>query len=294
MIDERLLAMNINEIVVISGKGGTGKTTLAASLIPFLENLVIADCDVDAPDLNILFGETICGTKDFVGLRRAVINEELCIKCGLCHEKCKFKAITEDIQVVFSKCEGCSLCEYICPVNAIEMKDSVVGQIFDSKTEYGSMIHARLIPGEETSGKLVSEVRKAAKELAEKQGKSTIIIDGSPGIACNVIASITGVKKAVIVTEPTLSGLHDLEKVHRLVQRFRIEIMVVINKCDLSKDGLRAIETYCNENDLDIALEIPFNREIVETISRKRIPSIENKDFFDSIGFPAFVERIKR
>lgn len=163
--------MDINEIVVISGKGGTGKTTLVASLVPFLENLVIADCDVDAPDLNILFGESVESAKDFVGLKRAVINEDLCIKCGLCHKHCNFNAISEDIKIHFSKCEGCSLCEYICPVNAIEMKDSIVGQILDSKTEYGPMVHGKLIPGEETSGKLVAEVRKKAKNVAEQLGK---------------------------------------------------------------------------------------------------------------------------
>lgn len=285
--------MDINEIVVISGKGGTGKTTLVASLVPFLDNPVIADCDVDAPDLNILFGEKIQSSKDFVGLKRAVINEDICIKCGLCHQKCKFNAISEDIKVNWSKCEGCSLCEYVCPVNAIEMKDSVVGQVFDSATPYGPMVHARLIPGEETSGKLVSEVRKEAKALAEKSARNTIIIDGSPGIACNVIASITGVKKAIIVIEPTFSGLHDLEKVHRLVQNFNLEIMVVINKCDLSKDGLDVIKNYCKEENLEIALMIPFNKEIVKTITRKEIPSIENKDFFKSIGFFEFVEKIK-
>jgi len=174
------------------------------------------------------------------------------------------------------------------------MKDCVVGQVFDSDTEYGPMVHARLIPGEETSGKLVSEVRKSAKALAEKTGKETIIIDGSPGIACNVIASITGVKKTVIVIEPTFSGLHDLEKVHRLVQNFSMDIMVVINKCDLSEDGLIAIENYCNEQNLEIALKIPFNKDIVRSISERKIPSIENKDFFDSLGFDEFIESIKR
>jgi len=286
--------MDINEIVVISGKGGTGKTTLVASLVPFLENPVIADCDVDAPDLNILFGETIRESKDFVGLKRAVINEDLCTKCGLCHQKCKFNAISEDIKVSFSKCEGCSVCEYICPTGAIKMKDCVVGQVFDSETEYGPMVHARLIPGEETSGKLVSEVRKTAKALAEKTGRETIIIDGSPGIACNVIASITGVKKTVIVIEPTFSGLHDLEKVHRLVQNFSVDIMIVINKCDLSEDGLNAIENYCKEQDLEIALKIPFNKDIVKSVSERKIPSLENKEFFDGIGFAKFVEWIKK
>lgn len=285
--------MDINEIVVISGKGGTGKTTLVASLVPFLDNPVIADCDVDAPDLNILFGEKIQHSKDFVGLKRAVIQDDLCIKCGLCHEHCHFNAISKDIKVILSKCEGCGLCDYVCPVNAIEMKDAIVGQVFDSITPYGPMVHARLIPGEETSGKLVSEVRKQAKKLAEKTARNTIIIDGSPGIACNVIASITGVKKAIIVIEPTLSGLHDLEKVHRLVENFNLQPLIVINKSSLSLDGLKAIEDYCKQKDLEIALKIPFNKDIVKTITQRKIPSLENKDFFKSIGFYEFIEKIK-
>jgi MinD superfamily P-loop ATPase len=284
--------MNIKEIVVISGKGGTGKTTLVASLVPFIEDLVIADCDVDAPDLNILFGNTIKSSEDFVGLKRAVIDEDKCIKCGLCHTKCKFSAITEDIKVNFSKCEGCGVCEYICPVNAIEMKDSIVGQIFTSDTKYGEMVHARLIPGEETSGKLVAQVRKKAKMIAENNGMKNIIIDGSPGIACNVIASITGASKVIIVIEPTLSGLHDLEKVHKLVKKFNLTVEVVINKCDLSKEGLEALEKYCDNENLNISLKIPFNRKMVESISNKEIPSIYDKKFFESIGFKEFLENL--
>jgi MinD superfamily P-loop ATPase len=284
--------MNINEIVVISGKGGTGKTTLVASLVPFLDNLVIADCDVDAPDLNILFGNSIKSSEDFVGLKRAVINEKKCIKCGLCTTKCKFNAITREIKVNSSKCEGCGVCEYICPVNAIEMKDSIVGQIFTSDTKYGEMVHARLIPGEETSGKLVSEVRKRAKRIAENNGIKNIIIDGSPGIACNVIASITGASKVIIVIEPTLSGLHDLEKVHQLVKKFNLDVEVVINKCDLSKEGMEVLEKYCANENLNISLKIPFNKKVVEAISNKEIPSLYDETFFEKIGFKEFLENL--
>ncbi len=284
--------MNINEIVVISGKGGTGKTTLVASLVPFIEDLVIADCDVDAPDLNILFGNSIKISENFVGLKRAVINEDKCIKCGLCHSKCKFNAITQEIKVSSSKCEGCGVCEYVCPVNAIEMKDSVVGKIFTSESKYGEMVHARLIPGEETSGKLVSEVRKRAKMIAENNGMKNIIIDGSPGIACNVIASITGASKVIIVIEPTLSGLHDLEKVHALVKKFSLDVEVVINKCDLSKEGIEALENYCDNENLNISLKIPFNKNVVEAVSNKEIPSIHDKKFFEEIGFTEFIQNL--
>jgi MinD superfamily P-loop ATPase len=284
--------MNINEIVVISGKGGTGKTTLVASLVPFLDDLVIADCDVDAPDLNILFGNSIKNSENFIGLKRAVINEKKCIKCGLCTAKCKFNAITREIKVNSSKCEGCGVCEYICPVNAIEMKDSIVGKIFTSDTKYGEMIHARLTPGEETSGKLVSEVRKRAKRIAESNGMKNIIIDGSPGIACNVIASITGASKVIIVIEPTLSGLHDLEKVHQLVKKFNLDVEVVINKCDLSKEGIEVLEKYCANENLNISLKIPFNKKVVEAISNKEIPSLYDETFFEKIGFKEFLENL--
>ena len=285
--------MVTNEIVVISGKGGTGKTTLVASLIPFLDKVVIADCDVDAPDLNILFGDTIRDEEEFIGLQRAVVNYDICVGCGFCHEKCKFNAISEIIMVDNTKCEGCGVCEYICPVNAITMKDSVVGKVFSSDTKYGDMVHARLTPGEETSGKLVAEVRKRAKKIANDKNIQNVIIDGSPGIACNVISSITGASKVVIVTEPTLSGLHDLEKVHRLVKNFKLPVYVVINKSDLSKDGILKIERYCENENLEITLKIPFNRKIVEAITRKEIPSLYESEFFEKLGFSEFVEKLK-
>ncbi|XMB66040.1 ATP-binding protein [Mycoplasmatota bacterium zrk1] len=283
----------MNEIVIVSGKGGTGKTTLAASLIPFFGEVVIADCDVDAPDLDILLDTSLKYEEDFVGLKRAKLNIQLCVNCGLCYEKCNFKAIDINIEINKTKCEGCGVCEYICPVDAITMEDSVVGQIFQSGTEFGDIVHAKLIPGEETSGKLVAEVRSRAKALATKNKIKNIIIDGSPGIACNVISSITGTSKVIIVIEPTLSGLHDLEKIHSLVNKFRIPILIVINKYDLSSDESYKIEKYCFDNDLEIALKIPFDRKIVEGITKKKIPSLYNHELFKSIGFNDFIDKLK-
>jgi len=279
-----------NEVVVISGKGGTGKTSVVASVVPFIENIVIADCDVDAPDLNILFGETIKEKKDFIGTKKAVIDKEKCIDCKRCHESCKFNAISYDIEVNNYNCEGCKVCEFVCPVNAIEMKDIVVGQLLKSDTKYGEMVHARLIPGEETSGKLVSEVRKVAKQVAETKNISNIIVDGSPGIACNVISSITGAKQVVIVVEPTLSGLHDLKRVYKLTEKFNTKAVVVINKWDLSIEISKKIEEYCENENLSIDLKIPFNKIMVEAISNKEIPSIYAKEFFDKLNFKNIVQ----
>ena len=281
--------MDINEIVVISGKGGTGKTTLVSSMVPFFKDVVIADCDVDAPDLNILFGNKIREEENFVGLKRAVKNDDVCIDCGQCYEKCKFNAISEDIVFDPMKCEGCAVCEYVCPVDAIQMKDFVTGKVFVSDTKYGDMVHARLIPGEEASGKLVARVREKAKKIAKEKGKKNIIIDGSPGIACNVISSVTGVKKVIIVIEPTLSGLHDLEKVYQLVKRFRVSIYVVINKCDISEIELKNIEDYCERENLEIILKIPFNKKLVEAITKKELPSLYASEVFKDIGFEKFL-----
>ena len=285
--------MDINEIVVMSGKGGTGKTTLTASLIPYFERVVLADCDVDAPDLKILFKGENKSVENFVGLKKARINESLCIKCGLCKEKCKFDAINKEIEIITSKCEGCSVCEFVCPVNAIKMVDAVVGQIFVSDTDYGDMIHGRLIPGEETSGRLVSEVRKRAKKIAKEENRKTILVDGSPGIACNVISSITGAKKVILVTEPSFSGLHDLKRVYELTKKFRLPVYVVINKYDLSLEMTKEIENYCKEMNIELSLKIPFNKNLVKSIVNKKIPSLEEKEFFDSLGFQEFVKALQ-
>ena len=245
--------MEIKEIVVISGKGGTGKTTVTSSLIPYFQNVVIGDCDVDAPNLQILFNPQNTVKEDFFGMKKALLNKELCIQCGKCYELCKFGAV-ENIK----KCESCGLCEYVCPVGAIKMVDNKAGEIFESDTKYGKIIHACLFPGEENSGKLVAEVRKKAKKTAKEKNIEYIILDGAPGVACNVISSLTGVKKAVVVTEPTLSGLHDLERVLNLIERFRIKPYFVINKFDLSKEISDKIEEFLNEKGFEISVKIPF------------------------------------
>ncbi len=283
----------INEIVVISGKGGTGKTTLTASLIPYFEDAVIADCDVDAPDLNILFETKEKSQKSFIGLQKAFLDKSKCIMCKKCYELCKFNAISSKIEISSGKCEGCGLCEYICPASAITMVDTVIGKLSVSETSFGDMVHAKLIPGEDASGKLVSEVRKTAKKIAEEGHKKNILIDGSPGIACNVISSITGAKKVIIVTEATSSGIHDLKRVYELTKKFRLKIYVVINKYDLSLSHSEEIEKYCEEMGIDMALKIPFEKKVVEAITQKKIPSVAEKIFFENLGFFEFIKKLK-
>ena len=284
---------DVKEIVVISGKGGTGKTSLTASLIPFFNRPVIADCDVDAPDLHLLLDPREVSRENFIGTKKAEIDPSLCTGCGLCEKHCRFGAImTEEGKAIIKrmKCEGCGVCEFVCPVHAAKLKEASVGELFESATEYGPMFHARLIPGEETSGKLAAAVRNRAKEKATDENRSIVLIDGSPGIGCSVISSITGADAAVIVTEPTLSGLHDLERVFLLTKQLNVAARAVINKWDLSPEISKKIEDFCRTENLPLTLKIPFNRKIVEAVVRKEIPSLAEKEFYGAAGFEEFAE----
>ncbi|MBS5790702.1 ATP-binding protein [Fusobacterium sp.] len=280
--------MEIKEIVVISGKGGTGKTTITSSLIPYFQDIVIGDCDVDAPNLQILFNPQNSKKESFYGMKKAKLDKELCIECGRCYEVCRFDAVENP-----KKCESCSICEYVCPVGAIKMVDNEAGEIYVSETKYGKMVHACLFPGEENSGKLVAEVRKKAKKIAQEENKKYILLDGAPGVACNVISSLTGVKKAVIVTEPTLSGLHDLERVLELIERFRIKPYFVINKYDLSLEMANKIEEFLKDKGFEVSVKVPFDKRVVNAIGRKEIPSVAEKELFQKLGFEKLAESLK-
>jgi len=255
----------MKEFVIISGKGGTGKTTLTASFIALEQNQIIVDCDVDASDLHLILKPEIKIKEKFIAGKTAVIDEKLCIKCGKCIECCRFNAI-KDFKVYDIFCEGCSFCYHVCPVNAINMKDKFSAFWFYSNTRYGKMFHASLKPGEENSGKLISLIREQARNKALKDEKDLIIIDGPPGTSCPVISSITGVNLVLVVIEPTCSSLHDFKRVYELVCLFKIKILVCINKWDISKELTKNIEEYCLSNNIEIVGKIPFDKSIIKSL----------------------------
>jgi MinD superfamily P-loop ATPase len=252
----------MKQLTVLSGKGGTGKTTLAACFAVLAKNVVVADCDVDAPDLHMLLHPEILETQQFKGPKVACIDKTKCTKCGLCRAVCKFDAITELIAVEAIACEGCGVCAMACPVAAITLTDRISGNAYISKISQGFMSHALLNPGESNSGKLVALVRQNAKKIAEKENIDLIIIDGSPGIGCPVIASISGVDAALIVTEPTLSGIHDLNRVLELLKHFNVTPYVCVNMYDINLDNTEKIESFCRENNVEMIGRIPFNSKI--------------------------------
>jgi len=260
----------VKEIVVISGKGGTGKTSIVAAFAALAENAVFADCDVDAADLHLVLEPKIKQTSDFSGGRQASIITEKCIGCGKCEEVCNFDAIqfngpandiVEKTYTINSiSCEGCGVCTYFCPNDAIEFKDVVNGQWFISDTRFGTMVHAKLGIAEENSGKLVSLIRKETKKIAEEEKKDLIIIDGSPGIGCPVIASIAGADIVLIITEPTLSGKHDLDRVAQLAAGFNIPTLVAINKFDLNPDMVTQIEEDSRKRNIKVIGKIRYDK----------------------------------
>jgi MinD superfamily P-loop ATPase len=256
----------MRQITVLSGKGGTGKTTITASFAVLAKKAVVADCDVDAPDLHMLLHPEIIETQEFKGSKLAVIDEAKCIECGLCREKCKFNAVTENFTIDSFSCEGCGVCAIVCPTNAITLTERVSGHAYISKTKYGFMAHAMLSPSEANSGKLVTLVRQNAKILAERENCNFIIIDGPPGIGCPVIASVTGVDAGLVVTEPTMSGIHDLKRALQLLEHFNVQPFVCVNTYDINKDNAEKIESFCKENGIDVIGKIPFNPIVTEAM----------------------------
>jgi MinD superfamily P-loop ATPase len=252
----------MKELTIISGKGGTGKTSVVASFATLARNKVLADGDVDAADLHLILAPEIKHEEDFMGGRTARINLEACTECGECLERCQFNAISPDFVVDKIDCEGCGVCVHFCPVDAIEFPRNICGKWYISETRLGPMVHAKLGIAEENSGLLVSLVRNQAKVLAEERGLDTIIVDGPPGIGCPVIASITGTSAVLIVTEPTLSGLHDLERVGALVSHFKIPTLACVNKFDLNEEMSNQIADCCARNQIELLGRIPYDTAV--------------------------------
>ncbi|ACL70586.1 ATP-binding protein [Halothermothrix orenii] len=261
----------MKRVTVISGKGGTGKTTLSASLAVLSENAIIADCDVDAPNLHLLLKPEVVEKRTFKGGKLAVKNPDLCIDCGYCRQVCNFNAITPGFEINPIKCEGCGTCVAMCPQDALELKEVETGNVYISKTEFLPMVHARLNIGAENSGKLVSEVKKLADNIAGREGKDLILVDGPPGIGCPVIASLNEVDLALVVTEPTKSGFSDLKRLLKVINHFGITPLVVINKYDLNKNISKEITGFCQDRGIEIAGKIPFCQGIVSALRLGKI-----------------------
>ncbi len=277
---------NKKEIVVVSGKGGTGKTTITACLAEALGNKIIADADVDAANLHILLKpENIKGSK-FRGKPIASIDTDVCTSCGLCQELCRFNAIdhqTNAYKIDDISCDGCGLCKIACPVNAIEMNEQIVGEWFTAGTEWGDFAYARLIPGAENSGNLVTMVRHQANLMAREKKIKTILIDGPPGIGCPVIAAISGSDLAIIVTEPTVSGISDFERIYGLTEHFNIPAGIVINRFDINLHNTKKIEEFAEKKGIKVFARIPHSDCIMREIAESSIPFRKCKSLYTEI-----------
>ncbi|MGB2689943.1 MAG: P-loop NTPase [Desulfobacterales bacterium] len=256
----------MKELVVISGKGGTGKTSLMAAFASLAENKVLCDADVDAADLHLLMDPDIKESHDFQGGSTAIINPKKCTQCGLCRDLCRWNAISEAFKVDSIECEGCGVCVDFCPEEAIDFPIKTCGEWFISNTRFGPMVHARLGIAEENSGKLVALVRQEAKKLAEKNKLDLLITDGPPGVGCPVIASLGGASAVLVVAEPTVSGLHDMERVAQLAAHFKVPGMVCVNKFDLNFDQTEAIEKLAKENKMTVVGRVPFDPVFTESM----------------------------
>lgn len=249
----------MKELIVISGKGGTGKTSLMAAFSSLAASKVLCDADVDAADLHLITNPKVLRRADFQSGNAAAINNDLCTECGLCREMCRWDAISAAYEVNSLDCEGCGVCVHFCPEAAIDFPENTCGEWFVSDTRFGPMVHARLGIAEENSGKLVSLVRQEARKLADDRNIDLILTDGPPGVGCPVIASIGGASAVLIVTEPTVSGKHDMERVAQLAAHFKIPTLVCVNKFDLNLELTREIEKYAEKKDITRLGRIPFD-----------------------------------
>ena len=265
----------MEEILILSGKGGTGKTTYTAAFSFFLnKNGIIIDCDVDAADMHIILEPEIEEEYDFFSGKECEVIEEKCSGCKICAENCNYNAIeiiNGTAKINHIECEHCLLCYRICPENAIEVKDALQGKYFVSKARTANkLIHAKLNPGADNSGKLVSTIRTLAKKTAKELNSETILIDGPPGVGCPVIASVSGVKKVVFITEPTKSGIHDLERVYELAKHFGVKSFAIINKSSINEKISKKIEDFCIKNNIYLLGKIPYDKKFYNALIQKK------------------------
>lgn len=260
------------QIVILSGKGGAGKTTVTAALAHLASqeaDIVMADADVDASNLELVLSPQIQEEGEFVGGGLAVIDHDLCIECGICEEVCRFEAITS-VDGIYSvdrlECEGCGACSYACPTEAIEMQRQVNGKWFRSQTRYGPLLHAHLFAARENSGKLVTLIKNKARDLALEQGADYLLVDGPPGIGCPVIAAVSGMDLALLVTEPTVSGAHDLRRIVGVIQHFGVPALACINKWDLNPAQSREVAAWCEEQGVPVVGWIPFDQVVTKAM----------------------------
>lgn len=276
----------MREIVILSGKGGTGKTSLTAAFASLAENKVLCDADVDAADLHLLAAPEVQQVNDFMGGGLAKINPELCTECGTCLDMCRFGAIDPERFIVNGlHCEGCGVCVDFCPARAIDFPIQKCGEWFLSESKFGPMVHARLGIAEENSGKLVSVVRKAARDYAEEHERDLILTDGPPGIGCPVIAALSGATLVVIVVEPTVSGVHDMMRVADLAVHFQLPGMVCINKYDINPKLADSIVAYAAKRNMEVVGRIPFDPVFVQAmvVGQNIFEYGQNSELLDSV-----------
>ena len=262
----------MKQVVILSGKGGTGKTFVSASLACIAENAVFADCDVDAANLHLLLAPKVQETYDFSGGRIAEISAEACTGCGECVQRCRFDALSMDeeerVAVVDPvACEGCGVCGYVCPADAITYRTSDAGQWYVSTTVYGPMIHAHLYAGEENSGKLVQQVRERAAREGKEHVSDWVLVDGPPGTGCPVMSSMTGIDFVVLVTEPTVAGAHDLKRMVDLAEHFSIPVGMIVNKSTINPEGVEELRVFADERKIRYLGEIPYDRKVVDSVA---------------------------
>ncbi len=267
--------MSVKEIVVVSGKGGSGKTTLVASLCVLLDNKVIVDADADAADLHVLLKPNVKRRELFKGKSIARIDPKRCTRCDVCAQLCRFDAISVSDSGIYEvdpvRCDSCTLCKIACASGAIDMVEVFSGEWFESDTAYGKFIHARLFPGAENSGNLVTMVKHRARIVADEESIPYVLVDGSPGIGCPVISTLSDADFAIVVVEPTHSGFHDLKRLKDLINSFKLRSGIVINKHDVNEDVRDRIEEFAEKEDMVLLGRIPFDRCVMDALVEEKI-----------------------